>query len=160
MLQPRDAQSRPGVQPSVAVARASDVPTTTSSKAFRPKRSTPDPGSKDHSLPAGLRAREMPYTGRVGSYRPDSISFRSGLATDASSSGSNWTFAQRRHDPSSPLGQPKRLQAMLAGVFCFDLNEPDILVGSQMSALSACFDSHLHAPPTGRRVVRWVRVST
>jgi len=29
----------------------------------------------------------------------------------------------------------------------------DILVGSQMSALSACFDSHLHAPPTGRRVV-------
>ena len=32
VLQPQDTQSRPGVKPSVAVARASDVPTTTSSK--------------------------------------------------------------------------------------------------------------------------------
>ena len=60
-------------------------------------------------------------------------------------------FGGRGHIQRSGLHAGQNLNFTL--LFLVQGDGPHILVGSQMSALSACFDSHLHAPPTGRRVV-------
>jgi hypothetical protein len=75
-----------------------------------------DPAARNPSLSAVRRVCEA-------AYRPDAISFRSGFATGAISSGSNSIFAQRRHDQADEQEWLSALIRWTAPVIWFAMDD-------------------------------------